>query len=358
MRVAVTTAPRRVLLEERPDPGPPQPRQTVVRVETVGICGSDLHLYRDELGDSHVGLLPRVMGHEFSAIVERADPAGSSFQPGDRVATWPMLPCGGCRTCREGRPNVCINLRIIGVHDDGALQEHFTVPTSNLVATPNLTARQTALIEPVAVSVHAVNRGRVAAGERVVVLGAGPIGAAAALAAADRGAEVLVVDPVVARRDVLRSWGLVAETPETDSLPGDPQVVIDTTGRAEVLDTAIRAIGHGGRIVVVGLTGASAPIHPGVLPLKELDVLGTSCCRLDEFIAAADLVRRHATTVETLITHEVALPDAAAAFRQLDEHPQETVKVLIDLHSPAAQAAAGRSSAGASPLASSGAFDR
>ncbi len=340
MKVAVTTAPRCVEVDERPDPSPPAPGQTVVRVETVGICGSDLHLYRNELGDSHVGLLPRIMGHEFSAVVEHVDPAGSDLRPGDRVAMWPMLPCGRCHTCRDGRPNVCAALRIIGVHDDGALQEHFVVPTVNLVATPELSARQASLIEPVAVSVHAINRGRVAAGEHVVVLGAGPIGAAAALAAADRGADVLVLDPVAARRDLLSSWGFAAEWPGDDALRArvaghggtdGPQVVVDTTGRAAILDTAIAAVRHGGRIVVVGLTGESAPIHPGVLPLKEIDVLGTSCCRLDEFVAAADLVRRNAATVETLISHHLPLQQAAEAFRQLDEHPHETVKVLIEL---------------------------
>jgi threonine dehydrogenase-like Zn-dependent dehydrogenase len=340
MKVAVTAAPRHVLLEERPDPGAPAPGQTVVRVEMVGICGSDLHLYRDELGDSHAGLLPRIMGHEFSAVVEQADPAGSAFEPGDRVAMWPMLPCGRCHTCLDGRPNVCADLRIIGVHDDGALQEHYLVPTSNLVATPDLSARQASLIEPVAVSVHAINRGRVGPGEHVVVLGAGPIGAAAALAAADRGADVLVLDPVTTRRDLLRSWGFAAEWTDEDALSAriaehgstdGPHVVIDTTGRATVLDTAITAVRHGGRIVVVGLTGEQAPIHPGVLPLKELDVLGTSCCRLDEFVAAADLVRRHAATVETLISHHLPLPRASDAFRQLDEHPEETVKILIDV---------------------------
>ena len=341
MKVAVTTAPRsRRRSTNGRTRARPAPGQTVVRVETVGICGSDLHLYRDELGDSHVGLLPRIMGHEFSAVVEQVDPAGSDLQPGDRVAMWPMLPCGRCHTCRDGRPNVCANLRIIGVHDDGALQERFVVPTVNLVATPDLSARQASLIEPVAVSVHAINRGRVAAGEHVVVLGAGPIGAAAALAAADRGADVLVLDPVAARRELLSSWGFAAEWAGDDALPAriaehggadGPHVVVDTTGRAAVLDTAIAAVRHGGRIVVVGLTGESAPIHPGVLPLKEIDVLGTSCCRLDEFVAAADLVRRNAATVETLISHHLPLQQAAEAFRQLDEHPHETVKVLIEL---------------------------
>ncbi len=187
---------------------------------------------------------------------------------------------------------------------------------------------------------HAINRGRVAADEDVVVLGAGPIGAAAALAAADRGAKVLVLDPVATRRELLASWGFAAEWAGDDSLPaqvaehvgpGGPSVIVDTTGQAAVLDTAITAVRHGGRIVVVGLTGQPAPIHPGVLPLKELDVLGTSCCRRDEFVAAAELVRRHAAMVETLISHRVALTDAAEAFRQLDEHPAETVKVLIEL---------------------------
>ena len=340
MKVAVTTRPRCVEVGERPAPGPPGPGHTVVRVETVGICGSDLHLYRDELGDSHLGLLPRIMGHEFSAIVEEVDPGGSGLQPGDRVAMWPMLPCGVCHTCRDGRPNVCAKLRIIGVHDDGALQERFLVPTVNLVATPELSARQASLIEPVAVSVHAINRGRVAAGEHVVVLGAGPIGAAAALAAADRGADVLVLDPVATRRELSASWGFAADWAGDDALPAriaehggsdGPAVIVDTTGRAAVLDTAIAAVRHGGRVVVVGLTGESAPIHPGVLPLKEIDVLGTSCCRLDEFVAAADLVRRHAATVETLISHHLPLQHAAEAFRQLDEHPHETVKVLIEV---------------------------
>jgi L-gulonate 5-dehydrogenase len=340
VKVAVTDSPRSVLLAERPEPGPPRPGQTLVRVETVGICGSDLHLYHDELGQSHAGLLPRIMGHEFSAIVDQADPAGSTLRRGDRIAVLPLLPCGACRTCRDRRPNVCINLRIIGVHDDGALQERFTVPTSNVVATPALSPQQAALIEPFAVAFHAVNRGRIAAGERVVVLGAGPIGAAAALSAADRDAAVLVVDPVAARRELLRSWGFEAEWLDGEALldrlaehggPRGLHAVIDTTGRAAVLDTAITAVGHGGRIVVVGLTGDSAPIHPGPLPLKELDVLGTSCCRFDEFVAAADLVRRHAETADTLISHRLPLARSAEAFRQLDEHPQETVKVLIDV---------------------------
>ena len=139
---------------------------------------------------------------------------------------------------------------------------------------------------------------------------------------------------------LLSSWGFDADWVDDESMAAriadhggtdGPHVVIDTTGRAAVLDTAIAAVGHGGRIVVVGLTGESAPIHPGALPLKELDVLGTSCCLFDEFVAAADLVRRHAATVETLISHHLPMPQAADAFRQLDEHPQDTVKVVIEV---------------------------
>ncbi len=151
---------------------------------------------------------------------------------------------------------------------------------------------------------------------------------------------MLVVDPVAARRELVRSWGFEADWPAAEAMveriadhggPEGPHAIIDTTGQPAVLDTAIAAVGHGGRIVVVGLTGAAAPVHPGPLPLKELDVIGTSCCLYDEFLAAADLVRRHAETMTTLVSHRLPLTDTAAAFRQLDEHPQETVKVLIEL---------------------------
>jgi threonine dehydrogenase-like Zn-dependent dehydrogenase len=340
MRAAVTHGPGSVLIGDRPAPPPPSRGQTVLRVESVGICGSDLHLLHGDLGPSHDGLLPRVQGHEFSAVVATADPGGSSPAVGERVAVWPVLPCGRCRTCREGRVNVCRDLRLIGVHRDGALQELLTVPTASVVPTPTLTSAQTSLVEPVSIGVHAAARGRVAAGESVVVFGAGPIGVAAAIAARDRGGNVLVLDPMSARRDLLTAaglhtaWGVgaaLSDVVEQHAGPDGPHVVIDTTGHAPLLQTALDVAGHGGRIVVVGMTSASAPTSPGLLPIKELDILGVSCCLREEFAAAAGLVARHAQLIDSLVSHVFPLERAGEAFDLLHGRPQEAFKVLIQM---------------------------
>jgi threonine dehydrogenase-like Zn-dependent dehydrogenase len=340
MRAAVTQGLGAVLLEDRPGPARPTAGQTVVRVEAVGICGSDLHLLAGDLGDTHQGLLPRVQGHEFSAVVEVADPAGSGPAPGSRVAVWPVLACGQCRPCRDGRVNVCRRLALIGVHRDGALQELLTVPTSSVVATPTLTSVRAALVEPVSIGVHAAARARVAPGETVVVFGAGPIGVAAALAARDRGGDVLVIDPVEARRELLAQAGFavrwaegaeLAEQVAAHSGPDGPDVVVDTTGRAALLPTVLDLAGHGGRVVVVGLTSATAPTSPGPIPVKELDVLGVSCCLRDEFAAAAELVARHPALIDSLVSHMFPLDEVAGALRLLDEHPTEAFKVLVDV---------------------------
>jgi L-gulonate 5-dehydrogenase len=304
MRAAVTEGPGSIRLTDRPEPGPPGPGQTLLRVETVGICGSDLHLYRADLGPSHAGLLPRVQGHEFSAVVAAADPAGGPA---------------------------------------GALQEHLLVETASLVVVTGLPAEQTALVEPFSIAVHAVARGRVAAEETVVVLGAGPIGAACALAARDRGARVVAVDPAPARRELLAGLDFPALAPGSPELadlvlatagPEGPHVVIDTTGVPAVLATAVDLAGHGGRVVVVGMTAATAPFGPGPLPIKELDVLGVSCCTYAEFAEAADLVRRCADAAGALVSHVVPLAATADALRLLEDGSGSAVKVLVDLRTP------------------------
>jgi len=251
-----------------------------------------------------------------------------------------VLACGECRPCRDGRVNVCRRLELIGVHRDGALQELLTVPTASVVATPTLTSVQTAVVEPMSIGVHAAVRARVAPGDSVVVFGAGPIGVASALAARDRGGDVLVVDPVDARRELLARAGFAVAWAEDAELaarvtahsgPDGPDVVVDTTGRAALLPTVLDLAGHGGRVAVVGLTSATAPTSPGPIPFKELDVLGVSCCLRNEFAAAADLVARHPELADSLVSHVFPLDEVAGALQLLDERPTEAFKVLVDV---------------------------
>lgn len=338
MRAAVTRSAGVIDVVDRPEPDVPTPGDTLLRVETVGICGSDLHLYRADLGPSHEGLFPLVQGHELSAVVAAEDPAGNGHVAGSRVAVWPVTACGQCRMCRDGRPNACRALRLVGVHHDGGLQEYLRVPTAALVGTAELTASEAALVEPMSIAVHAVARARITSGEQVIVLGAGPIGLATALAATDAGGSVTVVDPVGSRRaraealGAAAAWDLDLEDLAHDIAgPDGPHVVIDTTGNAAVLDRAIAATGQGGRLVVVGMTGAAAPTHPGPLPLKELDVLGVSCCVRHEFEAAADLVRLHPGLTDTFVSHRLPLERTAEAIEQLEADPDDAFKVLVDV---------------------------
>ena len=343
MRAVITVGPRAIDLIERPDPREPRPGETLLQVEVVGVCGSDLHFYRNDLGPAHARLFPVVQGHEFSAVVAAVDPAGSPFEVGERVAVWPVNGCGRCRPCTSHRPNVCSDLELVGVHRDGALQDYLAVQTANVVRANDLGATRTALVEPVSIAVHTVVRARVREDERVVVFGAGPIGFATAIAARDRGATVVVVDPLASRRDLVARAGFEAGATDVASiehLRGEvgPHVVIDTTGRPDVLQTALDVASNGGRVVVVGLTSATAPVCSGTLPFKELDVLGVSCCVADEFAAAVDLVGAHGKLFDTFVSHTFPLTGVGDAFELLEHEPDAAYKALIDLRAGAGAA--------------------
>jgi L-gulonate 5-dehydrogenase len=176
-------------------------------------------------------------------------------------------------------------------------------------------------------------------GEQVVVFGAGPIGFATAIAARERGGRVTLVDPVASRRNLVGRAGFAASAPDPASLAElrgaghghGPHTIIDTSGQPEVLQTALDLAANGGRVVVVGLTAASAPVCSGTLPHKELDVLGVSCCVADEFAAAVELVRGHRGLFDTFVSHTFPLSQVNDAFELLEQDPQTAYKVLIDL---------------------------
>jgi threonine dehydrogenase-like Zn-dependent dehydrogenase len=341
MLAAVTTAPRVIEVTRRPEPAPPGPGQVLLRPETVGICGSDFHIFTgdDVALSGSERAYPRVQGHEISASVVAA---GADCPPalsvGARVAIWPLLACGDCYPCRVDRLNCCVNFRLIGVHIDGGLQELLTVPATQAFAAGDAAPEVVAFAEPMSVAVHAVRRGRVAAGERVAVLGAGPIGQAVGIAAADVGARVMVIDPLAARRELaLRSGADAAEwgTPDEvaaavrDWSGGGPAVVVDTTGDPAVLEHALDMVVSAGRVVVVGMTGGAAPVRSGLLPVKEIDVLGSSCCDAADFAEAVALVRRSAAAVARLITDQFPLADTAGAIARAMGRPNEVMKVTV-----------------------------
>jgi len=335
MRAVVTVAPRHMEVMDRPAPEAAA-GEAVVRVEAVGICGSDLHFY---LGDHPYARYPQVQGHEFSGIVEgfggRYD---GPVRAGDRVAVEPLQPCGECYPCRRGRPNCCTRLAVLGAHVPGGLVDRIAVRASALYPVGDLDPELAALVEPVSIGLQGVNRGSVTAHDMVVVFGAGPIGQAVLLGALDRGARVLGVDRVAARLELALRLGAEAvvdasaEDPPTAIATwtgGDgPGVVFEATGVPAVIRTAVDVVASAGRVVILGLSTQDVALPVIEFTRKELTILG-SRNNAGIFGDAVDLVRRNRERARLLITHRFPLERAPEAVRFALEHPAEAEKVMI-----------------------------
>jgi threonine dehydrogenase-like Zn-dependent dehydrogenase len=330
-----------------PEPGEPGIGEVLVRPEAVGLCGSDYHYFLGDIGavpDSQ--LYPRIQGHEAAGIVEVVGPdCPPHVKAGERVAIWPLSSCGHCYPCRIGRGNACVSISLVGVHRDGALQERVLLPASQVFPVGDQDPAVAALIEPVSIAVRAVVRSRIVAGEKAVVFGAGPIGQAVAAAAIDKGASVLLLDPVPSRVERGKALGAEFLTLEqgVDPVPaalewagGDgPEVVFEATGVPEVARTAVELVAQAGRVVVVGLSSHDAPLQVGDLAFKEIDVLGVSCCNGDEFAEAVSLVARREDALAGLVTHEFSLEETPEAIAYAMGHPAEVMKAVIRLEQTA-----------------------
>lgn len=341
MRAALTRGRSVMDVVDVPEPDGADARGLLVRPEAVGLCGSDFHYFHGDIGltDDPDDLYPRIQGHEFSAIVEDVGPdCPPGFAAGQRVAVWPVSACGRCRCCRIGRENACENISLIGIHVDGALQELLRVPAHQAFPVAVEEPALAAFVEPMSIAVRTVVRGRVEADEHVLVLGAGPIGQAVAIAALDRGARVLLVDRVAERLERSACGADLALAADGDDLAtrarewtgGElPEVVIEATGAKEPMRLSLDLVAAAGRVVVVGLSSHEVPLRVGALPFRELDVLGVSCCQGPEFAVAADLVARHHDAVAPLITHEFSLEEAPHAIAFAIEHPNEVMKAVV-----------------------------
>ena len=326
------------------EPGEPGLGELLVRPEAVGLCGSDFHYFHGDIGltENPDDLYPRIQGHEFSAIVERVGPGcPAGFAAGQRIAVWPVTACGHCACCRMGRENACENISLIGIHKNGALQELLHVPAHQAFPVSLDDARLAAFVEPMSIAVRTVVRGRIEPGERVLVLGAGPIGQAVAIAALDRGASVLLADRVASRLERCASGATLALATDDegdllarvrDWAGGElPEVVVEATGSKQAMQASLELVAAAGRVLVVGLSSHEVPLRIGALPFRELDVLGVSTCQSVDFAAAAELVQRRRTAVLPLITHEFSLEEAPHAISFAIEHPADVLKAVVHL---------------------------
>jgi threonine dehydrogenase-like Zn-dependent dehydrogenase len=341
MRAVVTEGVGAIAMRGRPEPAAPAPGQVVLAPEAIGICGSDFHFFAGELSEAAGGSqFPRVQGHEVAGTLTAVGPdCREDLRPGRRVAIYPLHACGHCYPCTVGRPSTCDNFKLTGIHLDGGLQERLAIGQDQVFPIDSEDPAVAALAEPVSIAVRAVRRGRVAPGEKLVVMGAGPIGQAICLVAREHGAEVLVVDLQESRLVLAREMGAetLTWTRHDDVVAyargwaggGGPPVAVDATGAAGAVRAMVEMVASAGRAVQVGMSNQEVPLRVGVLTEKELDLLGVSCCEGPEFAEAVGVVERHGALLARLVSHQFALDEAPEALRYAMSNPNEVMKVVI-----------------------------
>jgi 2-desacetyl-2-hydroxyethyl bacteriochlorophyllide A dehydrogenase len=336
MRAATYRGDRNISVQSLPV-ADPAPDQVQLSVAYVGLCGTDLHVFHGDM-DRRVSM-PAVLGHEMSGTISAVGASVTGWAPGERVSVIPLAWDGTCPACRAGNQHICQNLDFVGIDSPGALQERWNVRPDMLVRLPDaLSLRHAALTEPVAVAVHDVRRGEVAAGDRVVVLGGGPIGVLIATVAAQFGAEVVVVEPDAHRRAVVASLGLQAIDPGTGDLSGwvdswsggaGADVVFEVSGAASAVLSATDLVKVRGRLVVVAIHGQPRPVDLHRIFWRELTVVGARVYQRADFDTAVDLLARRVVPADRLITRTVPLEETGAALTALGNGAE--MKVLVEL---------------------------
>lgn len=322
---------------ERREPRPPGPGEVRVEVAYVGICGTDLHIKHGAM-DGRVAI-PDVIGHEMSGTVAAVGEGVSRWSPGDRVTVMPLDWCGRCPACVAGHQHVCQNLVFVGIDTAGAMQQAWTVPERLLVRLPpRLGLEFAALTEPLAVAVHDVQRGAVARGDRVLVVGGGPIGLLIACVAAAEGAEVMVSEPNRHRRSVATRLGLRTIDPATGDLTATldswtgaagADIAFEVSGSVAGLEAATHALRVRGRLVVVAIHNHPVPVNLFRVFWRELELIGARVYERRDFERAVALLADGAIPAAELISAVEPLERTLEAFEAL-ESGTGVVKVLID----------------------------
>jgi 2-desacetyl-2-hydroxyethyl bacteriochlorophyllide A dehydrogenase len=335
MLTVLCETPGTLVATQRPRPVR-QPDEVLLRVRRVGVCGTDLHIFT---GNQPYLAYPRVMGHELSGIVEEAAPE-SGLAPGDAVYVMPYLSCGRCIACRQGKTNCCTAIQVLGVHRDGAMTELLAVPAPFVHKAEGISLDQAAMLEFLAIGAHAVRRGEVGAGHRVLVAGAGPIGLAAMLFAALRGARVVALDTRRDRLDVaLAHLGVEAavevgpdDEAELARLTGGEffDAVFDATGNPQAMERGFRFIAHGGRYVLVSIVQGRIGFSDPEFHKREATLLSSRNATTEDFETVLAAMRAGQVPDAALATHRLQLADLPRDFATLLDPNQHVIKAIVE----------------------------
>lgn len=343
MRVAKVVAPREIRLEDAPVPSPGS-GEVLVRIKAVGVCGSDLQYYaHGRIGEVRFEA-GHILGHEVAGVVEALGPDTDGPAPGTPVVVDPAIPCGECRYCAAGHPNLCRHLRFFGSPPtSGALREYLTHPSHLVLPLPvGTTFPVGAVSEALGVAIHAVGLSHLRVGDSAAVFGCGPIGLLIARVAQLAGARpVLASEPLAHRRAAASQFGVAAAfDPVKDDLVGairdrtggdGVDVAFEAAGSESATVQAMDAVRPGGTLVLVGYWKADQVTLPGIRAMRKGLTIRFVRRMKHMFPRALELLRQGLVNLPALISHEFKFSEVAEAFARAEKRSPDFLKTVITL---------------------------
>ena len=306
-----------------------QSGEILLRTRYVGFCGSDLNTFR---GGNSMVTYPRIPGHEIGAVIEDiGENVPDSFLKGQTVTVNPYTNCGHCASCRNGRVNACENNETLGVQRDGAMREFISLPWQKVIPADSVSCRAAALVEPLSVGFHAVDRGGVTDSDIVMVIGCGMVGLGSVIRSVARGATVIAADVDDEKLSVAKELGAnhtYNTLKEWGSLP-DPDVVIEAVGATPTYQLAINKVAFTGRVVCIGYAKSDIALTTSLIVKKELDIRGSRNANPKDFEAAIKYVEKHPDMIDRFVSAETTPEHALEAMRQWHDNPGKVFRILV-----------------------------
>lgn len=335
MRVAKLVAANTIEVVQGQEPQIAGAKDVQVQVKAVGICGTDLHIFRGERADV---AFPRVMGHELSGVVTAVGTDVDRVKVGDRVVLDPVFACGTCDTCNNGFQNVCDSVKCYGVQMDGGFQDVIVVEEKHLYPfDPSISFEEAALAEPFSIAANILERTAVTEKDKVIVIGAGTIGLAIVQAVIGMGAEVVVADVVDSKLEKAKAFGAkcVINSKKEDMkevlktvAPAGFNVVIDAVGVTPLFEASIEYAAPRARIACIGFDAKPAQISPIVVTKKELTIVG-SRMNCYQFPKVMEWLNNGKIEAGKMISKQYSVDDIQTAFEDTLANGQDVVKTLI-----------------------------
>ena len=318
-------------------PAAPQAGEVLLKIQYVGFCGSDINTF---MGRNSMALNPVIPGHEIGAVIEAVG-AGvpETLKSGMVVTCNPYTNCGHCASCRNGRVNACQHNETLGVQRNGAMREYIVLPWQKIIPAGDLSTKTCALIEPMSVGFHAVNRGQVTDIDVVMVIGCGMVGLGAIVRAALRGATVIAADiddeKLALAKQLGAAYAINTKTEDVHQRLSEltegfgPDVVIEAVGSVPTYQMAVNEVAFTGRVVCIGYAKSEVLLQTKFFVQKELDIRGSRNAMPNDFRAVIHYLERGTCPTDELITKVIKPEEGLDTMRWWSDNPGKVFRILV-----------------------------